>query len=192
MKFRPAHCGAAKGQLETLRILLNHGANLWLRNVKGDFPLHEAVASGRRELVRWLLNQRPDSVNVANNDGRCPVHVAAMNNNVEMIKVKYIVILLKTIILKLLVAMSLAIWPLKQIGETGGRIDINFLLQILFDYQSLVNPVMRTSKGVLMTPLDAALHRGNRSCAKYLQLHGGVPFTKLTEASTNLRGTSSK
>lgn len=62
--------------------------------MKGDFPLHEAVASGRRELVRWLLNQRPDSVNVANNDGRCPVHVAAMNNNVEMIKVKYIIKLL--------------------------------------------------------------------------------------------------
>lgn len=68
-------------------MLLAGGANLWLRNVKGDLPLHEAVASGRRELVRWLLNQRPDAVNVANNDGKCAIHVAAMNNNVEMLKV---------------------------------------------------------------------------------------------------------
>jgi len=85
---RPAHCGAAKGQLETLRILGTHGANLWVRNVKGDYPLHEAVVSGRKDLVRWLLTQRPDAVNSPNNDGRCPLHIAAINNNVEMCKVQ--------------------------------------------------------------------------------------------------------
>lgn len=31
-----------------------------------------------------------------------------------------------------------------------------------------------------MTPLDCALQRGFRSTAKYLQLHGGVPATRLT------------
>lgn len=40
---------------------------------------------------------------------------------------------------------------------------------------------MRNNKGTLMTPLDAALYRGNRGCAKYIQLHGGVPATKLTD-----------
>lgn len=44
----PAHCGAAKGQMETLKILSTHKANLWLRNAKGDMPLHEAVQSGRK------------------------------------------------------------------------------------------------------------------------------------------------
>ncbi|PHT26699.1 hypothetical protein BC332_34952 [Capsicum chinense] len=39
-----------------------------------------------------------------------------------------------------------------------------------------------------MTPLDAALHKGNRACAKYLQLHGGVPASKLTSHSAALRG----
>jgi hypothetical protein len=47
---------------------------------------------------------------------------------------------------------------------------------------------MRTSKGQLMTPIDAALHRGNRGCAKYLQLHGGVPASKLTDKSARVRG----
>lgn len=84
---RPAHCGAAKGQLETLRLLGSHGANLWVRNVKGDYPLHEAVVSGRKDLVRWLLTQRSDAVNSPNNDGRCPLHITAINNNVEMCKV---------------------------------------------------------------------------------------------------------
>nr|CAD7405710.1 unnamed protein product [Timema cristinae] len=143
----PSHCGAAKGQLETLRILGGHGGNLWLRNVKGDYPLHEAVSSGRKELVRWLLAQRPDAVNSPNNDGRCPLHIAAINNNVEMCK-------------------------------------------IILDGQALLNPVMRTSKGHLMTPMDAALHRSNRGCAKYLQLHGGVPANKLTDKTASIRGGS--
>ncbi|XP_071447314.1 uncharacterized protein [Hetaerina americana] len=141
-----AHCGAAKGQLETLRLLVSvGGADLWIRNVRGDLPLHEAVQSGRRELVKWLLQQRPVAVNAANNDGRSPLHVAAIHNNVEMCKV-------------------------------------------LLDSHSLVNPVMRTPRGQMATPLDTALLRGNRGCAKFLQLHGGVPASKLTEESARLQG----
>lgn len=64
-----------------------HGANLWLRNARGDLPLHEAAASGRRDLVRWLLDMRPSQVNARNNDGRCPLHLAALNDNADMCKV---------------------------------------------------------------------------------------------------------
>ena len=90
--YRAAHCGAAKGQLETLRILSSHGANLWLRNVRGDFPLHDAVQSGRSDLVRWLLNFKQSSnqssaADATNNDGRTPLHVAALHNNIEICKV---------------------------------------------------------------------------------------------------------
>ena len=34
--------------METLKILNQHGANLWIKNVRGDLPLHEAVKSGRK------------------------------------------------------------------------------------------------------------------------------------------------
>ncbi|XP_035220264.1 inversin-B-like isoform X2 [Stegodyphus dumicola] len=134
----PAHCGASKGQLETLKILTHHKANLWLRNSKGDMPLHEAVQSGRKDLVEWLLQQHKGSVNVSNANGRTPLHIAAITNNVDMCKV-------------------------------------------LMDYGAFINPIMRNSKGQQMTPLDAALHRGNRGCAKYLNLHGALPASKLLE-----------
>ncbi|XP_045118026.1 serine/threonine-protein phosphatase 6 regulatory ankyrin repeat subunit A-like isoform X7 [Portunus trituberculatus] len=134
----PAHCGAAKGQLETLKLLHHKGADLWKRNVKGDLPLHEACQSGRRDLVLWLLSMRPDTVNAPNLDGRCPLHIAAINNNIEMCK-------------------------------------------ILMDKQAAVNPIMRNSRGQLLTPLDAAVARSNRGCAKYLQLHGGMAASKLTD-----------
>ncbi|KAH8306439.1 hypothetical protein KR018_011520 [Drosophila ironensis] len=82
----PAHCGCSKGQFETLKLLKERGANLWLRNAKGDLPLHEAAASGRRELVEWLLNQRPKQVNTTSNDGRSLLHVAAANDYTDMCK----------------------------------------------------------------------------------------------------------
>jgi hypothetical protein len=59
---------------------------------------------------------------------------------------------------------------------------------VLLDAQSFVNPVMRNPKGIMMTPLDSALVKENRGCAKYLQLHGGVPASKLTEEAAAIRG----
>ena len=83
----PAHCAAARGQLEALKILAKNKANLWLPNIRGDICLHDAVHSGRKDLVRWLLARNASKVNFPNNDGKCPLHVAAISGNVEMCKV---------------------------------------------------------------------------------------------------------
>lgn len=77
----------------------------------------------------------PSAVNTANSRGRTPLHIAAINNNLEMCKV---------------------------LIDSGGEI----------------NPVMK-SNGHFLTPLDAALQRGYRSCAKFLLLHGALPASKL-------------
>lgn len=69
-----------------------------MRSAKGDVALHEAVASGRKDLVLWILRQSQQygdpaapvgPAHVVNNDGRSPLHIAAINNNVEMCKVIY-------------------------------------------------------------------------------------------------------
>ena len=36
------HCAAAKGQLKCLKIICKKNADIWLRNRRGDFPIHEA------------------------------------------------------------------------------------------------------------------------------------------------------
>ena len=87
--------------------------------------------------MSWLLARRPDTVNTANNDGRCLVHIAALNNDIEMCK-------------------------------------------LMIDHGGFVNPIMRNARGHLLTPLDAALHRGHRGTAKYLQ----VRKTDLTHFKT--------
>lgn len=121
------------------------GANLWLRNSKGDLPLHEAVASGRRELVKWLLDGRPSQVNATNHEGRTPLHIAAATDNAD-------------------------------------------LCRLLLDRGAEVNPVARSSKNDPLTPLDCATSRGHRSTAKYLQMHGGLPASKLANTEIVIDG----
>lgn len=82
----PGHCGCAKGQFETVKLLNSRGANLWLRNARGDLPVHEAAASGRIELVEWLLQQKPNHINSSSNDGRTILHISAGNDNIDMCK----------------------------------------------------------------------------------------------------------
>jgi ankyrin repeat protein len=82
----PGHCGCAKGQFETVKLLNLRDANLWLRNARGDLPVHEAAASGRIELVEWLLQQKPNHINSSSNDGRTILHIAAGNDNIDMCK----------------------------------------------------------------------------------------------------------
>lgn len=78
----------------------------------------------------------------------------------------------------------------EQITYSLAFIQPSLVFQLLLDQNCLVNPVMRTSKGQLMTPLDAALYKNNRGCAKFLQLHGGVPANRLTSETAALRATS--
>ena len=60
-------------------------------------------------------------------------------------------------------------------------VDPSVPIQILLDHGAHANPIMRNSRGQLMTPLDAALYRGFRGCAKFIQLHGGVPACKIAD-----------
>ncbi|XP_043603627.1 ankycorbin isoform X4 [Bombus pyrosoma] len=137
----PALCAAAKGQLETLKILAQHGGSLYARSVRGTGVAHEAVASGRIELIKWLAKKRPSTLDVATQDGKTPLHVAALHGHLDVCKV-------------------------------------------LLDNGARINAVLRTSKGNLMTALDAALYRGHRDCAKLIQMHGGTTAQKLKMQKT--------
>lgn len=85
--YRPALCAAAKGQLETLKILTQHGGSFHVRTVRGTGIGHEAVASGRIELIKWLAKRRPSTLDVATHDGKTPLHVAALHGHLDVCKV---------------------------------------------------------------------------------------------------------
>lgn len=56
---------------------------------------------------------------------------------------------------------------------------------MLIDFGADINSIHRLPGNVVQTPLDSALSKGNRSTAKFLQLHGGLPANKLRLSGRN-------
>lgn len=83
----PALCSAAKGQLETLKILAQYGGSLHAVTVRGTGVAHEAAASGRVELIKWIARRKPSLLDNATHEGRTPLHVAALHGHLEICKV---------------------------------------------------------------------------------------------------------
>ncbi|XGW04309.1 hypothetical protein V3C99_015459 [Haemonchus contortus] len=81
----PSHCAAAKGQMRMLKLLKQYNASFEIQNYRGDLPIHEAVQSGSRDVVEWLLALHPSTVNAASHEGRTCLHLAAAQGNLEMV-----------------------------------------------------------------------------------------------------------
>lgn len=59
-----------------------------------------------------------------------------------------------------------------------------FFLQILADNNANLNPIMKTSDGQLVTPLDLALRRNFRTCERFLRGLGALPAARILQSNT--------
>ncbi|KAJ1556209.1 Ankyrin repeat and SOCS box protein 10 [Cladochytrium tenue] len=66
--------------LEGARLLRKHGAELEIRGEGGVTAFHECARWGSPELVQFFLQEGAD-LHETTDDGRCPIHMAAMNSN---------------------------------------------------------------------------------------------------------------
>ncbi len=83
------HCAAAKGQLKCLKALCKKNPNIWLRNRRGDFPVHEAYYNKQMECLYYLLDtiggkKAAKSANMY--DGRTLLHLSAADNDLKVCK----------------------------------------------------------------------------------------------------------
>jgi ankyrin repeat protein len=70
---------AEKGDIIKVIELLRRGANVNIKDRKGWTPLHYVAASGRADITRWLLENRPD-VNARDDNGLTPLHYASLGS----------------------------------------------------------------------------------------------------------------
>jgi ankyrin repeat protein len=73
---KPLH-EAAQRNVETVELLVQHGADVKALNFRLNTPLHLAAAFGKIDVMRFLLERWPEGTRVGNDLGRTPLHVAA-------------------------------------------------------------------------------------------------------------------
>ena len=75
-KMTPLYLASSWNHYVAVRLLLEHGADANIPNVKGYSPLHVAASNGFFNVVRLLLDYGAD-VNIPDIDGYTPFHYAA-------------------------------------------------------------------------------------------------------------------
>ncbi|CAH1401388.1 unnamed protein product [Nezara viridula] len=73
----PAHLAAISGSVESLQILVDHGASLSATTEEGYTLLHEAAKHGQTEAVRWLLDRGAD-IEARDRQGQTALHTAVI------------------------------------------------------------------------------------------------------------------
>ncbi|CAF3630197.1 unnamed protein product [Rotaria socialis] len=147
----PSHCAVAEGNLDCLTILMKSSANIWLKNKRGDYPIHEAINTistnkSRNQTtkteqifacIRYIFQLNPNKINIQNDDRRTPLHLAASLGEIEICE---------------------------SLIECGAK----------------VNSLIQTVADDYMTPYDLARFNHHEACANYLiYKHGGQYGAKL-------------
>ncbi|CAF3420324.1 unnamed protein product [Rotaria socialis] len=139
----PSHCAALKGNIDCLKFLIEYNGDIWVKNKRGDYPIHEAINAvslsklrnqnndqlqlqkGCSDVVRFILQLYPKKINIQNDENRSPLHLAASLGDINMCNV---------------------------LIECGAR----------------VNSFIQTSAGNFLTAYDLARIRHQNTCAEYL------------------------
>ncbi|XP_076638102.1 uncharacterized protein LOC143350130 [Colletes latitarsis] len=163
------HYAATLGHADATALILKLGADPNRQDRKGRTPALCAAAKGQLETLK-ILAQHGGSLYARTVRGTGVAHEAVASGRIELIKW-----LAKKRPGTLDVATHDGKTPL-HVAALHGHLDV---CKALLDNGARINAVLRTSKGNLMTALDAALYRGHRDCAKLIQMHGGTTAHQL-------------
>ena len=83
----PLHLACRKGQTGIVNLLLKDPSQFDInaKNDEGNTPLHEAISHEHLNVVKYLLEQKPD-LTLANKDGQTPLHVACQKGRIEIVQ----------------------------------------------------------------------------------------------------------
>lgn len=117
----PWHCAVREGQLEIIKIFLQHGADINAQDIKGRTALSLAAEAGRNDIVEFLFEKHADFI--PDNNGSHAIHYAAQNGHVETVEL----LLKKEASINGKGAGDLT--PLNFAAEMGHTKMVNFLVE---------------------------------------------------------------
>jgi hypothetical protein len=82
---KPLH-EAAQRNLDAVKLLVEHGADGRARDLQQNTPLHMAAAEGKTDVVKFLVEQWPESMRYRNECLATPLHWAAAEGKTDVVK----------------------------------------------------------------------------------------------------------
>ncbi|XP_074029329.1 uncharacterized protein isoform X1 [Leptinotarsa decemlineata] len=79
------HLAVRRKDIDMVRILVDYGTSVDIRNGEGQTPLHVAAAEGDEVLVKYFYGVRA-SASITDNQDRTPMHLAAENGHANIIE----------------------------------------------------------------------------------------------------------
>ena len=83
----PLHLACAEGFLETVRVLVEHGAEIDNKNEDEQTPFHMAASAGHTEVVEYICGHDKGAVNDLDEDDNTALHLAASNKMSQTVDV---------------------------------------------------------------------------------------------------------
>ncbi|XP_070558988.1 ankyrin repeat domain-containing protein 16-like isoform X2 [Ptychodera flava] len=84
--WTPLMLACTKSNLRVIQELVNHGADLRLRNKDGWNCFHIAAREGHTDILKYILDCNNDIWDTVSKNGRTPLHTAALHGNLEAVK----------------------------------------------------------------------------------------------------------
>jgi ankyrin repeat protein len=78
---------AAKHNIDAVKLLLEHGADVKVKDTSWKTPLHTAARAGKTDVVRLLLEHWPEGIREKTADGKTPLHLAALYGETDTVRV---------------------------------------------------------------------------------------------------------
>jgi ankyrin len=178
----PLHFACSRGKLDVAQLLLDHGAQVNVKNHKGETPLHLASRGDHDSLdegvcVVELLLERGTDVNIRDKSEWTPLHSASNNGKYDIAQV------LLSHGANVNAENYLGETPLHLVGQCKyGSQDGVRVAQLLLDGGVDVNARDKCN----CTPLHAASYYGQLEIAQVLLDHGATKEAKDDEGKTPL------
>ena len=158
-------CEAAqRGDIETVRALLEAGADANGADIYGETPLHWAASRVQEAVARMLLKAGAD-VNAVDSDGRIPLHIAAMYGH--------------EVVVRILLDAGADVTAVNGWGSTplhwAARNGYEAVVRVFLAAGADVNAADSDGE----TPLYLAAGGGRKAVARLLAARGAVPLTQL-------------
>ena len=89
---KPLNIAVSQNRIKIMKLLIQKGVNLQIRNSKGDTILHTFIKKKnltdqrKLEVIAYLLKQNGINVDAKNREGETPLHLSALDGLTEIVK----------------------------------------------------------------------------------------------------------